>query len=68
MPIQIGELQSELHVVDGELPLSEAQLEQLVRRVIERIEARQREARWTRETTRISRRTISAFGSDEEGA
>jgi hypothetical protein len=49
MPVEIGELQSEVDVLGDGLPLSEAQLEQLVELVLERLEARlERRARLDR--------------------
>jgi hypothetical protein len=51
MPVEIGELESEVDVLGDGHPLSEAQLEQLVELVLERLEARlQRRARLDRAT------------------
>lgn len=44
MPVHIEEMTSEVTVVDGELPLSEAQVERLVAAVIKRLEGKRREA------------------------
>lgn len=44
MPVHIEEMESEVIAVDGELPLSEAQLERLVAAVAKRLEGKRREA------------------------
>lgn len=67
MPIHIETMSSELNVLDSELPLGDAQLEQIVRLVIERLEARQREARWSREATRMRRQAAPSPWGDEAG-
>jgi hypothetical protein len=53
MPIYIEELNSEVTVLDGELPLTDAQLDRLVRLVLRRMEEQQRAARQTAESTRL---------------
>jgi hypothetical protein len=64
MPVHIGDLASEVAVADGDLPLSEAQLERLVRIIIERIERheRQRQRRETATALRGSSMPPSALG------
>ena len=55
MPVHIEEMTSEVTVVDGELPLSEAQVERLVAAVIKRLEGKQREAAKRRAATELQR-------------
>ena len=55
MPIEIQRLESDITVLDGELPLSERQFELLVQRVCERLEAKQREKQWAHEATVLRR-------------
>lgn len=43
MPVHIEDMTSEVGVLDGELPLTEAQLEHLTEILLERLERRQRE-------------------------
>jgi uncharacterized protein (DUF2236 family) len=53
MPVHIDNMTTEATAVEGELPLSEAQLEQLVKRVLERLEAKQRTERALQEMTQF---------------
>jgi hypothetical protein len=53
MPIHIGEVSSEVAVSRGELPLSDAQLDALVKAVMERLEQARRDAKRAREATRV---------------
>jgi hypothetical protein len=53
--VRIEEMTSEVAVFDGEVPLSEAQLDKVARLVIRRIEAQQRSQKWTREATQLRR-------------
>jgi hypothetical protein len=53
MPVHIDEMETEVTVMEGDLPLSEAQIEKLVRIVIKRLQERQREARRMRESTSL---------------
>jgi hypothetical protein len=43
MPVHIDEMTSEVGVLDGELPLTDAQIERLTQLILERLEVRQRE-------------------------
>jgi hypothetical protein len=45
MPVHIEEMTTEVTVLDGDLPFSEAQLEKLVKIVINRLERQQRAAK-----------------------
>lgn len=53
MPIHIEEMTSDVTVVDGDLPLTDQQLEKLVQLVIARIEEKQRDQLTYRESTTI---------------
>jgi hypothetical protein len=55
MPIEIQRLESDITVLDGELPLSEEQIQMLVERVCTHLEAKQREKERTREATALRR-------------
>ena len=53
MPVQIEELSSEITVIDGEMPLSAAQVEKLVKLVMSRIDEHKRSVTQRREATRL---------------
>ncbi len=55
MPVIVENMTSEVTPLDGDLPLSEAQLEKLVKLVMQRLEAAQREARRTNDATQLRR-------------
>ena len=55
MPIYIEEMTSEVTAIEGALPLTEAQMETLVRLVLRRLEEQQRAARQTNQATRLRR-------------
>jgi hypothetical protein len=55
MPVHVEEVTSEVAVADGQLPLSDAQLERLVALVARRLEQRRRAARQTRDATALRR-------------
>lgn len=55
MSVIVENMTSEVTVMDGDLPLSDAQLERLVKLVIQRLEAQQREARRSGEATQLRR-------------
>lgn len=55
MPVHIEEMTSEITVRDGELPLSEAQVETLVNIVLRRLEGKQREAQKRLDATELRR-------------
>jgi hypothetical protein len=55
MPVHIEEMTEEVAVVDGELPLTQAQIEKLVQLVLGRLEGKRREARKSREATALRR-------------
>lgn len=53
MPVHIGEISSEISVSHGDLPLSEAQIDTLVKVVLKRLEEEKRTAEQSREATRL---------------
>lgn len=55
MPIHIGELQSEVTALEGDMPLSDAQIERLVTIVLRRLEQQQRSRERSSEATAIRR-------------
>lgn len=55
MPVHIANIDSEVTVMDGELPLTEQQVEKLVQIVIKRLEAAQREAQKGKDATTLKR-------------
>ena len=55
MPVQIGDMDSEVTVIDGELPLNERQVEKLVQMVIKHLQKEQHEAQSVREATTLRR-------------
>jgi hypothetical protein len=52
---------SEVTVVEGELPLSHAQIEKLVQLVMKKLEEKKREAQKAREATELRRQASSPF-------
>ncbi len=67
MPVNVEEFSSELTYSEGELPLSEAQLDSLLERVLERIEDGNRDRLANDEATALRQRASSSFtfGRDE---
>jgi hypothetical protein len=59
--IHIGEISSDVTAAAGDAPLSEAQIERLVRTVIHRLEDKLRNERGNREATQISRSVAPAM-------
>ena len=55
MPVHIEEMATEVTVLDGELPLTERQVEKLVCKVLERLEEKRRESHRIREATALRR-------------
>jgi hypothetical protein len=53
--VHIEEVTSEVTAIAGDLPLSEPQIEELVRRVLERLEEKKRESEQIREATVLRR-------------
>jgi hypothetical protein len=60
MPIHIEEMTTDITLMDGELPLTEAQVEVLVARVLARLREQEKADQYMRETTAIRRRAVPA--------
>jgi hypothetical protein len=61
MPILVEEMTSEVAVFDGEVPLTQEQLDKLVRLVIQRLENKGLEAKRRREATELRRHAAAPF-------
>jgi hypothetical protein len=61
MPVHIEEMTSEISVVEGELPLSGSQIENLVRLVISRLAEHQRDEQRRNEATKIRSQAAPSF-------
>lgn len=57
MPVHIDEINSELDVVQGDMPLSEQQIDMLVRLILERLEQQQRQARRNEQAVALRHRS-----------
>lgn len=55
MPVHVENMTSDVTVLNGDLPLSEAQLEKLVRLVIQRMSEQERERTYARDATMLRR-------------
>jgi hypothetical protein len=66
MPVQIEEMTSEVVASAESLPLTEAQIDTLVKLVIRRLEAKQREARAQDEATKL-RSSAAPSGPSRDG-
>ena len=56
MPVHIDNLETDVTVATGDLPLSEAQIEMLVQLVMKRLQDQRREQRHNREATMLRSR------------
>jgi hypothetical protein len=64
MPVHIENMETDVTVATGDLPMSEAQIETLVQIVLKRLQDMQREQRRNREATMVRSRA----DPDEPGA
>jgi hypothetical protein len=55
MPVHVGQMTSEVTLLDGDLPLSEPQIDKLVQRVLQRLEEQRRDQHQSRQATTIRR-------------
>jgi hypothetical protein len=55
MPVHIEEMTSDVTILDGDLPLSQEQIEKLVKIELKQLEAKQREARQSSAATSVRR-------------
>jgi hypothetical protein len=62
MPVHIHELTSEVSVAAGELPLSPAQLDKLVALVLRKLGEKERQARLSKEATKLGQSAIPPLG------
>lgn len=53
MPIEVGKITTDVTVTDGELPLSAAQVERVVRVVLQRLDEKRRAEKLSKETTAV---------------
>jgi hypothetical protein len=58
MPVHVQEMTSEVEVLDGEMPLSDAQLKKVVDMVLRCLEDRRRTDKWTRDATELRRSVL----------
>ena len=65
MPVHIDEMTSDVTIVEGELPLTTAQIEKLVKLVMRRIGEKSMESQRTRAATQLKRQSTAPF---ERGA
>jgi hypothetical protein len=61
MPVHIEEMTTDVSVMEGELPLSPAQIDALVKVVIKQIEERKRDAARLAEATKLRRQSTEPF-------
>lgn len=61
MPVHIEEMVSEVSVVAGDLPLTEAQIEKLVQIIVKRLADRHMDASRAKEATKLRRQSSSPF-------
>ncbi len=61
MPVHVEEMTSEVTVIEGELPLSHAQIEKLVQLVMKRLADKKQEAQRVREATELRRQASAPF-------
>ena len=54
MSVHVDEMTSEINIVEGELPLTAAQIERLVKLVTSRLDARKRDASHQRDATSLT--------------
>ena len=54
MSVHVDEMTSEINIVEGELPLTTAQIEKLVKLVMSRLDARKRDAGHQRDATSLT--------------
>jgi hypothetical protein len=62
MPVHIEDMQTEVTVFDGDLPLSPPQIEKLVKIVLQRLEEKQRNARNNSQATEIRNSIVPKDG------
>ena len=61
MPVHIGEMNSEVTVLGGDLPLNEDQLNKLVQLVLKKLSEKEREQSYVQEATRVRHQAAPAL-------
>jgi len=61
MPVHIENMTSEVTVLDGDFPLNEAQLDKLIKLILQRLAEQEKERNYTREATTVRHQAISSF-------
>jgi hypothetical protein len=61
MPVHVAEMSSEVTVIEGELPLTPAQIEKLVKLVMSRIAEKQHDSASNHEATKLRRQSSTPF-------
>jgi hypothetical protein len=61
MPVHIEEMTSDVTIVEGEMPLTPAQIEKLVKLVMKRISDKQKESEKSRAATQLKRQASRPF-------
>jgi hypothetical protein len=64
MPVHIEEMTSDVTIVEGELPMTPAQVEKLVRLVMKRISDKCKEEQKSRAATQLKRQASRPFEPD----
>lgn len=59
MPVHVDEMTTEVDAFEGDMPLSQEQLNKLVEMVLQRVEDKQREQDFLQESTQIRTGSIS---------
>lgn len=54
MPVHVGEVESDVTVMDGDMPFSDRQMERLVEMVCKRLEQKKREREQVNESTTLA--------------
>ncbi len=65
MPVHVEEMASEVTVVAGDLPLTEAQIEKLVQIVLKRLTDKHLDSGRVKAATKLRRQSTSPFESGE---
>ena len=65
MPIHIEQMTSNVTALHGDLPLTEAQIEKLVKLIMKRLEENQHSKKQNQEATKIRRSVIPPSGIEE---
>jgi hypothetical protein len=61
MPVHIDEMTSDVSVVEGDFPLTDAQVEKLLKLVMQRLAEKQQDANRFREATKLRRQSSAPF-------